>query len=153
MTVVHTQQLEWADALMKGQYGSRKKGLPGEKLRCSVWELAPGKKSFPLHGHQITEEALYVLSGKAKVRTLEGETRIGPGDYVHFPAGGAAHQLINDGTEPLVYLGLSATAGMDVVTYPDTGKVAFTVGTFPTGKRLIFKEADQKDYFHDDKDA
>ena len=33
---------------------------------------------------------------------------------------GTAHQLENDGSEPLVYLGLSAVQGVDVVQYPAT---------------------------------
>ena len=88
-----------------------------------LWELPPGKRSFPMHKHYVTEEALFVLSGRAKVRTPDGETDIGPGDYVSFLAGGVAHQLVYDGAESLVYLGLSGVSGPDVVEYPDSGKV------------------------------
>jgi uncharacterized cupin superfamily protein len=113
----------------------------------SQCELAPGKKSFPLHRHHVTEEALFVLSGSAKVRTTEGEYAITAGDFVSFPAGGPAHQLINDGAEPCVFLGMSASLGVDVVEYPDSKKIATAVGAFPTGKRYLFEEKDQVDYF------
>ena len=153
MKVVRSNEVEWVDALNRGGFGNRRKQLGGEKLMCGLWELPPGKKSFPLHTHQVTEEAMYVLSGRAKVRTPEGETPVGPGDFVSFPAGGPAHQLINDGAEPMVYLAMSATQGVDVVEYPDSGKVACAVGNWPNARRFMFRKADQVDYFDGEKDA
>jgi uncharacterized cupin superfamily protein len=100
-----------------------------------------------MHVHHVTEEALFVVSGHAKVRTPDGETPIGPGDYVSFPAGGKAHQLINDGAEPLVYLGIAAVFGADMVEYPDSGKIACSVGARPTGRRHLFRLKDEADYF------
>lgn len=147
MKVVHSSQVEWSPALDKGPFKNRRKALGGEKLSCGLWELAPGKKSFPLHLHHVTEEALFVLSGKAKVRTPEGLTEIGPGDYVSFPPGGPAHQLLNDSDQPLVYLAMSAGQGADVVEYPDSDKVAAAVGAPGSGKRFVFKKKDQADYF------
>ncbi len=147
MKVVRTNEIAWANALARGDFAQRRKPLGGEKLSCSLWELAPGKKSFPLHAHLVTEEALFVVSGRAKVRTPEGLTEIGPGDYVSFPPGGPAHQLVNDGTEPLVYLGMSAASDVDVVEYPDSKKIASSVGAFPKAKRWVFRERDQADYF------
>jgi uncharacterized cupin superfamily protein len=151
MKIVRTSEVAWADATQKGAFWQRRKALGGEALSCGLWELPPGKKSFPFHRHLVTEEALFVVSGKGQVRSDEGLTPIGPGDYVSFPAGGTAHQLINDGTEPLVYLGMSATKGVDVVEYPDSGKVAASVPAHK--KRLMFRAKDQADYFADEKDA
>ncbi len=147
MKVVRTSEMPWADSLNRGEFRQRRKALGGEKLTCGLWELPPGKRSFPLHVHHVSEEALFVISGHAKVRTPEGLTEIGPGDYVSFPAGGPAHQLVNDGTEPLVYVGMAATVGVDVVEYPDSNKVAAAVGAPPTGKRFIFKKDTQVEYF------
>lgn len=154
MKITRSSQVAWADALKKGKFSQRKKQLGnGKVLSASIWELAPGKKSFPFHGHFVTEEALYILSGRAKVRTPEGESPIGPGDFVEFPAGAGAHQLINDGTEPLVYLGMSANAaGVDIVEYPDSGKLATLVGKFPTGTRHIFELSKEVEYFAGEKD-
>lgn len=153
MKIVRTMQAQWVDAMQKGNFGQRRKALGGEKLTCGLWELPPGKKSFPLHLHHVTEEALFVISGTAKVRTPEGETAISTGDYVSFPPGGLAHQLVNDGTEPMVYLGMSATQGVDVIEYPDSEKVAAAVGSPPAGKRFMFKKASQAEYFEGEKDA
>jgi uncharacterized cupin superfamily protein len=130
-----------------GKFSGRRKGLGGDKLGCSLWELPPGKRSFPLHLHHGTEEAMYILSGRAKVRTPDGLTEVGPGDFVSFPTGGPAHQLINEGTEPCVYLAISAGVGLDVVEYPDSGKVAASIGTGPNRKRFVFLEKNQAQYF------
>src|SRR5687767_12549672 len=124
MKIVRSSEAEWKQAMDRGKFGGRRKALGGEKLSCGLWELPPGKRSFPLHFHHGTEEALFVISGHAKVRTPEGETPIGPGDFVSFPVGGPAHQLVNDGEEPMVYLGMSAGVGLDIVEYPDSDKVA-----------------------------
>src|SRR5438270_14053028 len=128
MKITRSREGEWANAIDHGNFRGRRKPLGGSKLTASLWELPPGKKSFPMHLHHVTEEALFVVSGTAKVRTPEGVTELAPGDYVSFPAGGPAHQLINDGAEPCVYLGMSAVFGHDIVEYPDSGKVAASVG-------------------------
>ncbi len=151
MKIVRSSEIPWADALTRGKFGNRRKPLGGERVSCGLWELSPGKRSFPLHRHHGTEEALFVLSGKAKVRTTEGETPIGPGDFVSFPVGGLAHQLVNDGVEPLVYLalGVPLPGSVDVVEYPDSGKVACRHGELggKESKRWVFKDASQVDYF------
>src|SRR5262249_11680701 len=101
----------------------------------------------PFHMHHVTEEAMFVLSGRAKVRTPDGEHEIGAGDFVSFPPGVAAHQLINHTGEPMVYLAISATFGHDIVEYPDSGKAAAAMGRPRTGRRLLFRLADPPDYF------
>ena len=147
MKIVRTNEVEWKSQMDRGSFVQRRKALGGEKLQCGLWELPPGKKSFPLHVHHVTEEAMYVVSGRAKVRTPDGDSDVGPGDYVSFPPAGKAHQLVNDGTEPLVYVAMSAVVGVDVVEYPDSGKIACAVGSFPTGKRHMFRLKDEADYF------
>lgn len=155
MKIVRTKDLDWSEGINKGKFLQRKKPLAGTAaLSASVWELPPGRKSFPLHAHHVTEEAMYVISGRARVRTSDGEHHVGPGDYVYFPAGGTAHQLINDSEdEAMVYLGLSSSKGVDIVEYPDGDKVASAVGVWPNVKRFIFKKADGADYFDGEKDA
>ena len=148
MKIVKSSEAEWTPALNRGKYANRRKALGGERISAGLWELPPGKRSFPLHAHHVTEEALFVVSGHAHVRTPDGLTAIAPGDYVSFPAGGPAHQLVNDGTEPLVYLALSASQGFDAVDYPETGKLAVAMGAWPSGRRHVFRVDTQVDYFH-----
>jgi len=147
MKVVRTSEVPWTQAMERGKFSGRRKALGGERLSCGLWELPPGKRSFPLHVHHVTEEAMYVVSGRGKVRTPDGETGIGPGDYISFLPGGTAHQLVNDGAEPLVYLAMSSVQGFDLVEYPDSDKVACSVGAWPNAKRFVFRRKDQADYF------
>lgn len=147
MKITHTKNGEWKPAMNKGKFAGRRMALEGGRLAAGLWELPAGKTSFPLHFHHVTEEAMFVVSGTAKVRTSDGETAIGPGDHVYFPPGGPGHQLINDGSEPLIYLAMSAGVGVDVVEYPDSAKVACSVGQFPNAKRFMFRGKDQVDYF------
>ena len=153
MKIARSNDIPFAPALEKGKYSNKRKALSPSgdasvKLSAGMWELPAGKTSFPMHSHMITEEALYVVSGKAKIRTPDGMTPIGPGDYVSFPPQGVAHQLVNDGTEPLVYLAFSVnTVGADIVEYPDSKKIASSIQQGPERKRFVFKQGTEVDYF------
>lgn len=140
----------------------RRLGAPagGQMLGANLTEVAPKSVSFPFHYHCATEEALYVLRGHGIARIGDARVAVGPGDYVAFPGGPAhAHQMINEGDEPLVYLCLSASPAtgaqrVDVVGYPDSKKVAATAGTFEKPlHRWISKEGESLDYWADEPDA
>ena len=84
--------------------------------------IAPGDKSTEFHTHRYEEEAIYVLSGHGTEVIGDTSQKIGPGDFIGFPAGGAAHETVNDGTEPLVCLVIGQRLAQDVVDYPRKGK-------------------------------
>ena len=84
--------------------------------------IAPGDKSTEFHTHRYEEEAIYVLSGHGTEVIGDETHKIGPGDFIGCPAGGAAHETVNDGTEPLVCLGIGQRLAQDVVDYPRKGK-------------------------------
>ena len=84
--------------------------------------IAPGDKSTELHSHKYEDEAIYVLSGRGTEVIDDVTQKIGPGDFIGFPAGGVAHETINDGTEPLVCLVIGQRLAQDVVDYPRKGK-------------------------------
>lgn len=106
-----------------------------EKLGCSLYEVPPGKKAWPYHFHTGNEEAMFVLSGEATVRAPEGERTVSPGSYTAFPTGEeGAHEVRNDGDEPLRYLSVSTMLDPDVLGYPDSGKVGVMAGSPPGGE-------------------
>src|SRR5262249_51415706 len=149
--IVKSNEAAWADSINKGRSGQRRKELGSTgKLAAGLWELLPGRKSFPFHMHHVTEEALFVISGNAKVRTPDGLTPISAGDWVMFPPGDCPHQLVNDGSEPMVYIAFSVASGVDVVEYPDSGKLASSIGSGAERKRFIFKKGMQVEYFADE---
>ena len=84
--------------------------------------IAPGDKSTEFHSHKYEEEAIYVLSGHGTEVMGDASQMIGPGDFIGFPAGGVAHETINDGAEPLVCLVIGQRLPQDVVDYPNKGK-------------------------------
>ena len=68
-------------------------------------------------------------------------------------AGDDAHQLINDGSEVLVYFAMSVSKGVDITEYPDSGKVHAVVGAAPNLKSLVFRQKDAVGYFDGEPDA
>src|SRR4030095_7045182 len=72
--------------------------------------IAPGDKSTEFHTHKYEEEAIYVLSGYGTEVIGETKQKIGPGDFIGFPAGSVAHETINDGTGPLMSLVIVSAA-------------------------------------------
>ncbi len=84
--------------------------------------IAPGDKSTEFHTHKYEEEAIYILSGHGTEVLGETKQKIGSGDFIGFPAGGVAHETINDGTEPLICLVIGQRLSQDVVDYPRKGK-------------------------------
>ena len=122
----------------------------GQMLGANLTEVAPGSVSFPHHYHCATEEGLYVLRGSGIARIGEERVPVRAGDWIAFPVGpDHAHQMINDGEVPLVYLCVSAAPQkVDVVGYPDSRKVAATAGPFEKPiHRLIVRQGDGVDYW------
>lgn len=106
----------------------------GKQLGCSMMELPPGKRSFPLHWHAANEEAIYVLEGKGSILIGEVEHAICAGDYVALPAGPlSAHQMINTSHEVLRYICFSTMIPTDITVYPRSGKVGLFGGAAPGG--------------------
>ena len=106
-------------------------------LGCSVLVVPPGKRAFPFHRHHVIEELFFVVSGEGEYRYGDDKYPVRAGDIVAAPAGGKAHQLINTGKDDLRYLGLSTIGSVDVIEYPDSGKIAIGAGI----KNADFKTA------------
>jgi uncharacterized cupin superfamily protein len=118
--------------------------LGAEKIGASLYELAPGQRTFPYHWHRAMEEWLIVLRGEPTLRDPSGERRLAPGDCVLFGCGpDGAHAIRNDTDEPVRLLLLSSKVEAEVCFYPDSGKV----GIFGEGVRKILREDAEVDYF------
>ncbi len=138
--VVNAQDISWTETTRGSRVAMRRKQLGaaahGQKLGCSLLELLPGKQSWPRHYHLSNEEALFILSGSGTLRLGEETVPVKTGDYVALPAGPAcAHQLINEGDEPLRYLAISTMLEPDVIVYPDSNKVGVLAGAAPGGNK------------------
>ncbi len=126
------------------------------QLGGTLTEVPPGAISYPFHYHCANEEALYILSGTGTCRIGESRVAIRPGDWLAFPVGPThAHQIINDGDVPLVYLALSTSIRCEVVGYPDSNKTAMAAG--PSFKdawvRQIARSGESLDYWDNEPNA
>src|SRR5690349_13737283 len=111
------------------------------QLGASLTELPPGAISFPHHYHCANEESIYVISGTGTARIGDARVPVRAGDWIAYPVGPAhPHQMINDGTAPLVYLTLSTMHKCEVVGYPDSNKMAalaFEVADKPWIRQIV----------------
>lgn len=119
-------------------------------LGCSLYELPPGKRSWPYHYHTGNAEALYVLAGAGLLRAPDGEHALEAGDFVACPVGpDGAHRVVNDGDDVLRYLAVSTMNDPDVTVYPDSGKIGVYAGAPPGGEA----ERNVSGYYERDSDV
>jgi uncharacterized cupin superfamily protein len=112
--------------------GSLTERLGLTTLGINVTRVAPGKTGYPFHSHRCNDELFYILSGDGELRLGSERHPVKPGDVIGCPIGGAdtAHQLINTGTEPLLYLSIASNLDPEVCEYPDSQKVGVWVDKF-----------------------
>ncbi len=93
-----------------------------QHLGMHLVRLPPGRDSTTYHYHDGEEEFLYVLSGRGIAEIGATTQEIGPGDFMGFPRGSAAHLLSNPFDSDLVYLMGGEHRDLDVVHYPRIGR-------------------------------
>jgi uncharacterized cupin superfamily protein len=93
-----------------------------KNIGVHIMTVAPGERSSEYHCHRYEDEAIYVLSGGGTAVIGEQSYKLAPGDFLGFPAGGPAHETINDQDEPLVCLVIGQRLAQEVVDYPRAGK-------------------------------
>ena len=95
-------------------------------IGCMLHVVEPGKKAFPYHVHHAIEELFIILEGEGTYRFGGEIYPVKANDILAAPTGGpdVAHQIINTGSQPLKYLGISTKVDTEVVEYPDSGKFA-----------------------------
>jgi len=102
--------------------------LGAAKWGGTLYELAPGGASR-YHWHFGEEEWLLVVDGAPTLRTPDGERVLRAWDVACFPRGEAgAHQIRNDGGEPVRFVILSTVSDPEVCVYPDEGLTGVVAG-------------------------
>ncbi len=94
------------------------------QLGMSYNIVPPGRSGCPFHNHHVEDEAFIILSGQGDYRFGGRRFSVKAGDVLGAPAGGpeTAHQLINTGDAPLVFVAISTMAKTEICEYPDSGK-------------------------------
>ena len=125
------------------------------ELGASLYELPQGQAVCPMHAHHGNEEMLIVLQGRPTLRTLDRERELATGEVVAFPAGrDGAHRVDNHRPEPARVLIVSTMHAVDVLEYPDSGKVMARTyaptgdATVPDGElRIMTRSGESLGYF------
>jgi Uncharacterized conserved protein, contains double-stranded beta-helix domain len=116
--------------------------------QCTVafMEIPPLKSAFPYHYHAGITEVFYIIDGKGKIETPDGDKEVTKGDVIIFPQGKeGAHRISNTSeSEMLVYLDCDTTSAADVAFYPHSRKVGFIVDGQPN---TFFESENNVDYY------
>jgi uncharacterized cupin superfamily protein len=113
-----------------------------------VRRLNPGCFSFPYHFHRNAEELMMIISGSMAMRSPGGFEVLKQGDIVFMEKGASgAHQFYNQTAAPCTYLDVKSFLGLDIVEYPDSGKIMIS----PYGE--AFEKKSQAEYLKGEKNA
>lgn len=155
--IVNVDDLDWVEESHGEDFKIRRKKLGqaagGEKIGCGLYELPPGKKSWPYHYHTANEEVIYVLEGTGTLRIGGSEAEIVAGDYIALPVGEEyARRVINTSDDPLRYLCLSTMTEPEISVFPDSEKVGLFAGEAPgvpedTFSLMEYLPRDEVDYW------
>ncbi|MDC8755680.1 cupin domain-containing protein [Erythrobacter sp. sf7] len=98
------------DAAVQGRWYRRLAPAAGLTLMgASHVTLAPGAFSSQRHWHRVQDELVVMIAGQAVLIDDQGETPVGAGDVLAFPAGEAnGHHLHNRSDSPCTFVAISA---------------------------------------------
>ena len=104
---------------------------PGlKRISVGVARVPAGRESFVKHVHRHDEEWMYILTGEGTLEVGERKARIGPGDFIGYPASGEPHSVRAE-TDLEYVLGGDAWSKdtIEIVDLPDHGIRKTFVGT------------------------
>lgn len=97
------------------------------KFGLHLVSVEPGDETTQHHYHEESDEFIYVLSGELSLRYGDESYTLTTGDFVGFPAHGAAHSMRNDSAADAVYLMGGNRPPIDIVNYPDIERKMYTI--------------------------
>ena len=119
-----------------------------KNLMFDIRKLPPGEYSFPYHFHRNAEEVMLVISGSMTLRSPQGFQIVNEREVLFFETGeGGAHQFFNHTADPCTYFDVKSFCGMDVVVYPDSGKIMISQ------YNEVFGAETRVDYFKNEEDV
>jgi len=129
--------------------------IGAQKLGYNLTKVPKGQCAFPFHNHRVNEEMFLILEGCGELRYGDTTYPVSKMDIIACPSGGkkTAHQLINTGSENLLYLAISTMSSPEIAEYPDSNKFGLLAGFSPDceGKsknyQFISREEDSLDYW------
>jgi uncharacterized cupin superfamily protein len=117
-------------------------------LVFDIRKLPPGGYSFPYHYHRTAEEVMLIMHGSMTVRSPQGFQIVNEGEVMFCETGETgAHQFFNHTDIPCTYFDVKTFYEMDVVVYPDSGKLL--ISKF----NEVFEHEKQVDYFKNEENV
>lgn len=93
----------------------------GHPFDLQLRRVPPGATVCPLHAHTVQWELFVVLKGTATVKSNAETHTVKAGDAFVQPPG-TAHQIINTGSEDLLFYVIADNSPADSTWYPNSGK-------------------------------
>ena len=98
-----------------------------EDIGVHLVRVPPGSASTCFHSHEVDEEFVYVISGRAVAEIGEETHEVGPGDVMVFAKNSPAHMMTNRSEDDFVFLVGGSRPDFDVCNYPRDGIRQFRV--------------------------
>lgn len=97
------------------------------KIGIHLVRVEPGDETTQHHYHECSDEFVYLLSGSATLELDDETFNVNAGDFVGFPANGAAHSMKNTGSSDLVYLMGGNRVDTDCCNYTKLNRRLFKI--------------------------
>ena len=117
--VINVKDASWSASSSFGKVCRfEKPGASFPQTGVHLFVLEPGKPNCRYHREDAQEDCL-VLTGHCTLLVNEEEKKLGPWDYVHFPAG-VSHVLVGDGDGPCAVLLIGHRSKTKELFYPES---------------------------------
>ena len=97
------------------------------KFGLHLVRVESGDETTQHHYHEESDEFIYMLSGELTLRYGDDTYLLNTGDFVGFPAQGAAHSMRNDSDSDAVYLMGGSRPPIDITNYPDIERKMYNI--------------------------
>ncbi|GAA0324242.1 cupin domain-containing protein [Psychrobacter aestuarii] len=97
------------------------------KVGLHLVRIAAGDETTTHHYHEESDEFVYILSGTLTLRYGDAYYSLSAGDFVGFPAHGAAHSMRNDSDADATYLMGGSRPDIDICNYPDIDRRMYNI--------------------------
>ncbi|MGP4973343.1 cupin domain-containing protein [Psychrobacter alimentarius] len=97
------------------------------KFGLHLVRVKAGDETTTHHYHEESDEFIYVLSGELSLRYGDEHYQLRAGDFVGFPAHGAAHSMRNDSDADATYLMGGSRPSIDITLYPEIDRKMYNI--------------------------
>ena len=97
------------------------------KVDLHLVRIAAGDETTTHHYHEESDEFIYVLSGELSLRYGDEQYVLKAGDFVGFPAHGAAHSMRNESDTDATYLMGGSRPPIDITLYPEIKRKMYKI--------------------------